>query len=297
MRQRRRWIEFCHLQWLLVRRFTFRTESKRLRAKTITIGATASSGLTVAFTSLTTGVCTIRRDGNAFDYKHVHDPRFADRQRKHAPAPNIDQGFVVSPPTLTAQTIAFVAPGNRPDGAPPFEVNLSASSGLTVSAASLTPAICTLNGTTVTVTAIGTCTIRASQAGNATLSPAPNVDRSFVVTTAAQTINFSLVGPYYLNTAPAAIHASATSGLPVGFSSMTPTVCRMNDNSLTILTMGTCTIRASQSGSANYSAAPVSIKALPCSRRFKRCYFHSRLCSTCFIRSFSHRQRRRPDCQ
>ena len=232
--------------------------SKVLGATPFTIGATASSGLTVAFTSLTTGVCTIFGATVTLLTTGTCTIRASQTgNANYAPAPNIDQGFVVSPPTLTAQTIAFVAPGNRPYGAPPFEVNLSASSGLTVSAASLTPAICTLNGTTVTVTAIGTCTIRASQAGNATFSPAPNVDRSFVVTTAAQTINFSLVGPYYLDTAPAAIHASATSGLPVGFSSMTPTVCRMNDNSLTVLTMGTCTIRASQSGSANYSAAPV----------------------------------------
>jgi YD repeat-containing protein len=42
-----------------------------------------------------------------------------------------------------------------------------------------------VSGTTVTLVAAGTCTIRASQAGNATYAPAPNVDQSFTVSSAS----------------------------------------------------------------------------------------------------------------
>ena len=41
--------------------------------------------------------------------------------------------------------------------------------------------MCTVSGTDVTIVTAGTCTIRASQPGNASWSPAPDVDRSFTV--------------------------------------------------------------------------------------------------------------------
>jgi hypothetical protein len=60
-------------------------------------------------------------------------------------------------------------------------VSASASSGLSVSFSSLTPGVCSVSGTTVTLLTGGTCTVRASQAGNATYGAAPDVDRSFTI--------------------------------------------------------------------------------------------------------------------
>ncbi len=107
----------------------------------------------------------------------------------------------------------------------------------------------------MTVVAVGTCTLRASQAGNAVYLPAANVDQSFVVTPAAQTVSFSLAASRYFDTPAIALHATASSGLPVSYASLTTAVCRMNDNWLSLLTIGNCTIRASQSGGTNYAAA------------------------------------------
>jgi len=48
----------------------------------------------------------------------------------------------------------------------------------------LTPAVCTsggLQGATITLVAVGTCTVQADQAGNATFNPAPSVPQSFTV--------------------------------------------------------------------------------------------------------------------
>ena len=60
-------------------------------------------------------------------------------------------------------------------------ITATATSGLSVAFASQTTAVCTVSGTTVTIVTPGTCTIRASQAGNASWSPAPDVDRSTTV--------------------------------------------------------------------------------------------------------------------
>ena len=79
------------------------------------------------------------------------------------------------------QTISF---GTLPDkslGDADFAVNATASSGLTVSFASLTAGVCTVSATTVHLVAAGTCTIRASQAGDSNYNAAPNVSQSFNV--------------------------------------------------------------------------------------------------------------------
>ena len=83
---------------------------------------------------------------------------------------------------LSSQSITFPALSGRAYGVPPFTVSANASSGLPVSFASLTLPVCTTSGNTVSIVAAGTCTIRASQAGNAKYSAAPNVDQSFQVT-------------------------------------------------------------------------------------------------------------------
>jgi hypothetical protein len=80
------------------------------------------------------------------------------------------------------QAIAFGAVPNVPFGTAPFTISASAFSGLTVSFASTTSAVCTVSGTTVTLVAVGTCTIQATQAGNTSYAAAAPVDQSFQVT-------------------------------------------------------------------------------------------------------------------
>ncbi len=56
-----------------------------------------------------------------------------------------------------------------------------------------------------------------------------------------------------------AASATATSGLSVIFSSLTPTICIVSGSSVTGLLAGTCTVEANQAGNAIYApAAPVS---------------------------------------
>ena len=84
----------------------------------------------------------------------------------------------------SSQKVTFAALANKTLTQSPVTVTATASSGLTVTFTTTTPAICTssgTNGATITLLTTGTCTIQASQAGNATYSPAPILTRSFTV--------------------------------------------------------------------------------------------------------------------
>ena len=168
--------------------------------------------------------------------------------------PNATQPFNV---TISAgtQTIAFGAIANVTFGAPPFAISATATSGLPVAFASLTLPVCTISGNTVTIAAPGTCTIQASQGGNSTYAPAPNVSRSFTVAKLPQTIAFGALFNRNLGSAPFAVGATASSGLAVAFSSLTAAVCTVTGTTVTLVATGTCTIRAAQAGNATYAPA------------------------------------------
>jgi subtilase family serine protease len=96
--------------------------------------------------------------------------------------------------TLPAQTISFGALSTRLLGSGSFTLSATASSGLTVSFGSLTRHVCTVSGTTVALVNLGTCTIQASQNGNADYAPAPSVDQSFLVVSLCDLTQVGSVG-------------------------------------------------------------------------------------------------------
>lgn|GEM_PF-798496 len=114
------------------------------------------------------------------------------------------------------QKITFDALANKYVGAPPFKVSATASSGLPVSFSAL--GSCTVSEDTVTLTGPGTCTITASQAGNADYYAARDVSRSFEVLDVAQ--QEGSVG----GSVPATL--SLTLGAPASFGVFTPGVSR-----------------------------------------------------------------------
>ena len=79
------------------------------------------------------------------------------------------------------QTITFGAlPGKRVDDGP-FSLTATTSSGLPVIFSSSVTSVATVSGSTVTLTGIGSTTITASQAGNATYLPATSVNQALAV--------------------------------------------------------------------------------------------------------------------
>ncbi len=63
-----------------------------------------------------------------------------------------------------------------------------------------------------------------------------------------QSITFNYPGGVQLASGPSTLHATADSGLPVGFSSQTPSTCTVSGDQLTVLAAGECLIVASQPG-------------------------------------------------
>ena len=218
------------------------------------VSATASSGLSVTFGSLTAAVCTI--SGSTVTVVTIGTCTIRASQpgnTTYAAAPTVDQTFVVGQGN---QTINFAALSNQALSAALLNVSATASSGLAVSFASLTASVCTASGNTVTLVSIGACSIRASQAGNTTYAAAPSVDQSFAVTLPRQAITFGPLSAKPISASPLTISATASSGLPVSFSSLTTTVCSVNSNKVTLLLPGSCAIRAAQAGNTLFAPAP-----------------------------------------
>jgi hypothetical protein len=219
--------------------------------------ASASSGLPVLLTSGTPVVCTV--NGNTLTLVGAGACTVNASQAGNsttAAAATVSQSFAV---VLAGQSIAFASPGAQTLGTAPAALSATASSGLVVDIASTTPAVCTVNGNTLSLLAVGSCTVRASQAGNAMFAPATAVTQTFNITAAAQTLSFTSPGGQTLGTAPPALVASATSGLAVSFMSSTPAVCTVSGNTLTLVSVGSCSVSASQPGNAVFAAAtPVS---------------------------------------
>lgn len=158
------------------------------------------------------------------------------------------------------QDIVFGSLPNVAIGSGPVAVSASASSGLPVSFASLTSPVCTVSGNAVTLVQIGTCTIQASQAGNAEYSAATPVSQSFQVTKSSsklspQTIVFPPIPDQVWGSAPITVVATTTSGLPVIFTSLTPRTCSNVAAVVTLIQPGVCAIEATQPGNDSYAPA------------------------------------------
>lgn len=231
--------------------------SKTLGAAPFAVSATADSGLAVGFTSTTPSICTV--SGSTVTMVAAGSCSIAANQpgnTNYNAASQVTQTFSVSPVALTSQTISFAALSAKTYGAAPFSVAATASSGLAVTFTSTTSSICTVSGSTVTLVATGTCSISANQAGNATYSAAPAVTQAFSISKAAQSITFAALSSKSLGTVPFTVSATASSGLAVGFTSTTPSICTVSASTVTLVSTGSCVIAVDQTGNANYNAAP-----------------------------------------
>ena len=174
--------------------------------------------------------------------------------------------------TGTTQTIDFGAgpfliDTDVPFGTTPPALTATASSGLPVSYEIVTPSICEALARVSPSTTwnlrllnVGTCTVRATQAGNAVYEPATSVERSFTIVQGSQTIGLGILtnrgfDPNFSQALP----RFSSAGLPITYAGLSSSVCEPQFNGTTldlkIFTPGTCTIRAEQAGSSTYRAA------------------------------------------
>ena len=149
-----------------------------------TVAASASSGLTVSFSSATPDVCSVT--GSTVSFGGIGECTILAGQAgdgEYYPA-HAQQSFKV---LIKQQRIEFTspAPSGAAVGGPDYAAAATASSGLLVSLSSATPAVCAVTGSTVSFASAGTCTIDANQEGDADYEVAPQAQQSFTVAAAA----------------------------------------------------------------------------------------------------------------
>lgn len=153
------------------------------------------------------------------------------------------------------QTITFTDPSNQAFSNSTTQISGSSNSGLSVAFTSLSTSICRVSGDSVSFVSVGTCQIAADQSGNSTFEAATQVIQEFVVSIADQTITFGSISNKLLGVNPFSVVASTSSGLTLDITSTTSAVCTVASGQITILSTGTCTIKANQSGNGNFNPA------------------------------------------
>lgn len=182
--------------------------------------------------------------------------------------------ILVTQASKTDQIIKFTSsiPTNKTLGDAPFGIMVSGgASGNPVILNSSNSSICSVSGHTVTLLAVGVCTLTANQAGNDFYNPAVTV--SINITVNEPVINPPIDNDFFsqiitfinppvkkiFRDLPFAIEVTGgNSGNPVIITSNTSTICSVSGSIVTILAAGNCTLSATQAGNASYLAAQAS---------------------------------------
>ena len=140
-------------------------------------------------------------------------------------------------------TVALTSSGGSGSGTVSYAVTSSGTAG------------CSVSGSTLSATAAGTCTVTATKAADTNYASVSSSATTVTFNKASQSITFTNPGNKEFTATPFSVTPSASSGLTVSLSSSTTGVCTTSGFSVTMVTTGTCTLVASQSGNGNYNAA------------------------------------------
>ena len=213
-----------------------------------TLGATASSGLTVSYTSSNTSVATV--SGNTVTVisagtTDIYASQVGDAT--YAAAANVKQTLTVNPRTLE---ITADDKSKYPSFADP-ELTYQITSGSLINGDVLTGSLTRETGEASGTYAINQGTLAAS--ANYSISFVPGVFT--IENMSPQTISFApITSPAYGDTIKTGV--SASSGLAVTLTSSDPSIARVSHDTIFMDNIGNVTITASQAGNAYYHAAP-----------------------------------------
>ncbi len=227
--------------------------SKNVGDANFALGAYATSGLTVSYTSSNTAVATIV-SGQIHIVGGGTSIITASQAGNSAynAATNVTQTLTVNKQN---QTITFGTLPTKLVSDADFSASATASSGLTISLSSSNTAVATIVSGQIHIVGAGTTTITASQTGNTSYNAATNVTQTLTVNKLSQTITFGTIASKVTTTADFNPGATASSTLIVTYASSNTAVATIVNNQIHIIGVGTTTITASQAGNASYNAA------------------------------------------
>ncbi|MBO3089618.1 fibronectin type III domain-containing protein [Cellulomonas dongxiuzhuiae] len=206
----------------------------------VTLTATATSGGPVTFGA--TGACTVV--GATLQVDGAGDCAVTASQAgttEHLPA---EASTTVTVGQLV-QTLTLAVPGLVHGQT--ADVVTSSSAGLPVTLTAT--GACTVTDGRVTATDVGTCTVTATQDGDANVLPAPPVSVEVDVERRSQTVTIDPIGDLLFAVEPVRVVATSSLGLPV---TLTATgACLVVGDELRTVASGDCTITATQAGDAH----------------------------------------------
>lgn len=230
----------------------------------VALVASATSGLAVSFASNSTSVCTISGSNAIMKTTGTCSITAAqDGDATYNAATSVTQTFSITAPLLSATAVMPSTTISVGAAVTPF-TPVTASGGTAPLTYAVSPSLPTglsfststgqITGTPTTATVAANYTVTVTDA----TAPVQSSQAQFSLTVdkGGQTIAFTKPADQtFAPGAAVALTAAATSGLAVSFASTTTGVCTVSGSTATIVTAGTCSITASQAGSANYNAA------------------------------------------
>ena len=242
---------------------TLTDQNATMLNQTISLGATASSGLTVTYTSDDTSVASV--SGSTLTINGLGTVTITASQSggtdpsnsniTYLAAESISHTFTVS---KADQFITFAAlPDRNNTAGQTFTLSATASSGGTVTFESNNTAIISLSGDrnqTATILDEGPVTITASTPATNTYKPASK-SRSFNTIKDSQYITFGALADSNTSVSTISLTGTASSGLAVTYDTNDSSIATISGSTLTIQGAGNVTITARQAGNYAYRAA------------------------------------------
>lgn len=226
-------------------------ESVKLVDRFVTLKASSTSGLKVTGISQTPSVCRMMFDDLQFLSKGRCEIQWTQKGDEfHPPAVNVTTSIKV----MLSNQITAVIEKEYKQSQSRVSTNPSSTSGYPVALSSDTSTICSVNGKDVEFLAPGRCQITFTQNGDEFVEAASPLQLSFSIVGKNQ-ISFTLPASLLLSSKSFALDGKSSSGLPINYESTTPTICTVSGAVASLLNVGKCEIRASQSASEFYEVA------------------------------------------
>ncbi|MBM1143441.1 Ig-like domain repeat protein [Alcanivorax sp. ZXX171] len=221
------------------------------------LGGSASSGLTVSYASNAPGVVTV--SGGTATIVGAGSATLTASQAgndNYQAATDVARTLVVEKAT---QTITFPVPPSLTVGDPGFNLGASVDSGLTLSYASATPGVATVDSAgNVTPVGAGSTELTVSQAGDDDYQAA-SVSRTLTIAKQGQTLTFDAIADQDYPGSPIQVPlvASSDRSLPVTFRVDSGPASVAGDT-LTVNGTGAITVVAEQAGNDEVEAATLT---------------------------------------